>query len=174
MYEANRWLFGNAAAPFAAQFVVKEHARVNEEKFPIASRVVKDSFYMDDAITSFEDVQTAVEAWAQVTGLMEKAGMKIRKWMSSHTEVMDSIPIEDRAEEPSVTIEQDAAPNKTLGVIWKAPEDVLSVSSSSKTYEDEETRKTKRNCLRTLASVFDPLCLCSPFTISGRLMFQET
>ena len=173
IYEATGWLFGNAAAPFAAQFVVKENAKTHQEEFPIAARVVKDSFYMDDAITSFEDVETAVEARKQLTDLMEEAGMKIRKWMSSHSHAMESVPPEDRAEKSSVTIERDSTPNKTLGVIWKAQEDTLGVSSRSKADEDD-TRKTKRNCLRALASVFDPLCLCSPFTVTGRLLFQET
>ena len=67
IYEANRWLFGNAAAPLAAQFVFKENAKIHEEKLPIASKVVKDSFYMDDAITSFEDVEMVVEARTQLT-----------------------------------------------------------------------------------------------------------
>ena len=113
---------------------------------------MKDSFYMDDAITSFEDVEMAVEARTQLTELMEEAGMKIRKWMSSHTDVMESIPSEDRAQQPAVTIEHDSSPNKTLGVIWIAHEDTLSVSSglktneaSSRTNEDGENRETKRN-----------------------------
>ena len=33
----------------------------------------------------------------QLTELMEEAGMKIRKWMRSHTDVMESIPSEDSA-----------------------------------------------------------------------------
>ena len=31
VYEAKRWIFGNAAAPFVTQFVLKEHARMNAE-----------------------------------------------------------------------------------------------------------------------------------------------
>ncbi|XP_043206628.1 uncharacterized protein LOC122372981 [Amphibalanus amphitrite] len=176
VYEASRWLFGNAAAPFAAQFVVKQNAEIHAEKFPLAANVVNDSFYMDDAITSFEDVEAAVEARKQLTDLMAGAGMKIRKWMSSHTEVMETVPPEDRAEKSSVKIEQDSSPNKALGVVWNAEHDVISVSSGPRTdeAEDKGTIRTKRSCLKVLASVFDPLCLCSLFTVTGRPLFQQT
>ncbi|XP_043219274.1 uncharacterized protein LOC122380292 [Amphibalanus amphitrite] len=35
-------------------------------------------------------------------------------------------------------------------------------------------KPTKRICLKTLAAIFDPLCLMSPFTVRSKILFQET
>ena len=53
VYESNRWLFGNAAAPFVAQFVLKENAKKHANAFPLGSEVLLKHFYMDDGIQSF-------------------------------------------------------------------------------------------------------------------------
>ena len=62
VYESNRWLFGNAAAPFVAQFVLKENAKKHANEFPLGSDVVLKHFYMDDGIQSFRTEQEAVKA----------------------------------------------------------------------------------------------------------------
>ena len=175
IYEAQRWLFGNAAAPFAAQFAMKENAKQHASRFPLASDTVENSFYMDDALASFESEDEAKEARKQLTQLMKLAGMKIRKWRSNSSKVMDSIEEEDRAEEPSVIIENGAQrQTKTLGVVWNADKDQLSIGSSVTLQENISSRPKKRICLKTIAAIFDPLCLICPFTVRSKILFQET
>ena len=175
IYEAQRWLFGNAAAPFVAQFAMKENAKQHASRFPLASDAVKNSFYMDDALASFETEDEAKEARKQLTELMKLAGMKIRKWRCSSGTVIDSIPEEERAEEPSFTIEDGTqAQAKALGVVWHAHEDQLSISSSATIQKNITSRPTKRICLKTIAAIFDPLCLMCPLTVRSKILFQET
>ena len=175
IYEAQRWIFGNAAAPFAAQYVMKENAKIHAAEFPLAAQAVERSFYMDDALCSFKTEEEAKEAREQLTDVMKQAGMHIRKWRSSSSDVAASIPEKERAKEPEYKIED--GPNqtsKTLGLLWNADEDTLGICASTSSDAAPENRPTKRLCLKKIAAVFDPLCLICPLTITAKIIFQET
>ncbi|XP_043235722.1 uncharacterized protein LOC122388596 [Amphibalanus amphitrite] len=173
VYESNRWLFGNAAAPFVAQFVLKENAKKHASAFPLGSEVLLKHFYMDDGIQSFRTEHEAVKAREQVSTILEDGGMKIKKWMSNNASVLKAIPIEDRAVSSQHFFEdQGSVPTKTLGVVWSADEDHLSIDTSKRGGLCGEL--TKRACLREMASVFDPLGLFVPLTIRAKMLFQQT
>ena len=78
VYEFKRVVFGDASAPFRAQFVSQENARIHEEKFPLAAETVIKSTYMDDSLHSTRDNVSAVQLFHQLQGLWDKAVMKAR------------------------------------------------------------------------------------------------
>ena len=173
VYEAKRWIFGNAAAPFVAQFVLQEHARRNAEEFPLAAEVVSKHVYMDDEIASFKDAETAIEARAQLGEMLEEAGMEMKKWKSNSQAVMETIPVQDRAATFQHRIEDRGAnPTKTLGVVWSAEDDSLSLDAIKCSLKSADW--TKRDVLREMSTVFDPLCLFAPFTLRAKMLFQLT
>ena len=55
-YRMTRATFGVSASSFAAKMVVKQNACNLAEKYPLASRVVEESFYVDDG-------RTAIALW---------------------------------------------------------------------------------------------------------------
>ena len=172
IYEANRWIFGNAAAPFVAQYVIKEHALRRMDEYPLGAETLTDMFYMDDCIASYESGEAAAEARRQVAVVLHEAGMKIRKWRSNCDQVMDTIPVEDRGTDAKHVIEdRSSTSTKTLGLVWSTKEDRLSVDSSRRCSTEN---LTKRSCLKEMAAVFDPLCLFSPFVVRSKMLFQDT
>ncbi len=73
----------------------------------------------------------------------------------------EAIPEEDQAVQ--LTITDDKYPVvKTLGVAWDSKEDILTLLASR---VSSDLPLTKRNVLRTIAAVFDPLVFVSPFVI---------
>ena len=63
-YEFERLVFGDASAPFRAQFVSPKDARINEEQFPIAAETIKESMaimmmmsQMESRIWKIEELQ---------------------------------------------------------------------------------------------------------------------
>ena len=173
VYEANRWLFGNAAAPFVAQLVLKKNARKHEQTHPQGLDVLLKHFYMDDGINSFRTEQEAVKAREQVSDILQSGGMNIKKWMSNNLNVLKAIPIEDRAVSSQHFFEdQGSVSAKTLGIVWRADEDRLSIDTSKRGSVHGDL--TKRTCLKEMASVFDPLGLFVPLTIRAKMMFQHT
>ena len=59
IYEFQRVMFGDASAPFRAQFVSQQNARIHKETFPLASETVRKSTYMDDSLNSNKNNDTA-------------------------------------------------------------------------------------------------------------------
>ena len=94
--------------------------------------------------------------------------MKARKWLSNSSEVLAAIPKELRASE--IDLNDSLPATKTLGVLWRAQQDVLTFQVKKPTEED---KLTKRIILSKVAGVFDPLGLASPFTIRARILLQD-
>ena len=81
---------------------------------------------------------------------------------------MGKIPEEKRASE--LVIESGDQPvTKALGVSWRSEEDTLSVPVPP---SPAPQAITKRNVLKKIATVFDPLGFVSPVVIKGKMMLQ--
>ena len=168
VYEFERVVFGDASAPFRAQYVSQENARIHQEEFPLAADTVSKSTYMDDSLDSVRDNDSAIQLVQELQELWAKAGMKARKWLSNSSEVLAAIPKELRAYE--IDLNDSLPATKTLGVLWRAQQDVLTFQVKKPTEED---KLTKRIILSKVAGVFDPLGLASPFTIRAKILLQD-
>ena len=70
---------------------------------------------MDDSMDLVLDNSQGIELYKQLDELWSKAGMHARKWLSNSSQVLEKIPIKDRASE--VDINKDPIPTvKTLGI----------------------------------------------------------
>ena len=153
-----------------AQFVAQENARRHRHQYPLAAETVMKSTYMDDSINSVETVREGIQLYKELDSLWGIAGMKARKWISNSSEVVEVTPKADRATELKITEGQEPVV-KTLGVSWNSTSDTLNISTAE---ESTELLPTKRNVLKKVATVFDPLGLVSPFVIRAKILLQET
>ena len=95
--------------------------------------------------------------------------MKARKWISNSPDVMAVIPVEDRATEFTINDSQDPV-TKTLGLSLNSSDDVLKIPTISKASPLEIT---KRNVLKKIATVFDPLGFVSSVVVKVKILLQE-
>eukprot|EP00795_Rhopilema_esculentum_P003689 gene3689-14952_t len=168
-YEFSRVVFGITSSPFQAQFVIQKHAQLYRSEYPMASETALKSTYMDDSIDSVQDDEKGIQLYHQLAALWNKAGMHARKWLSNSPEVLSAIPVEDRASE--IDLDNGELPTvKTLGILWRAKEDIFSFHSSP---PEENQIITKRSFLRTIASLFDPLGFLAPFIVRAKVVMQE-
>lgn len=58
--------------------------------------------------------------------------------------------------------------SKVLGLPWDKEMDTLTVN-----FPKSETATSKREVLRNLAKVYDPLGLATPLTLQGKLIYRE-
>ena len=124
---------------------------------------------MDDLMPSVETVEVAKEVRQQLTELGDKAGFHIRKWISQKPKVIMDIPEADRA--TKVDLEKREFPvTKTVGVARIVQEDKFSFSFVP---PPEELVLTKRNALKTTASIYDPFGFLTPFVERAKTLMQE-
>ena len=168
-YEFNRVVFGVNSSPFQAQYVVQQHAKALRDLYPLAAETILKSTYMDDSMDSVMTEEKGIELYNQLNQVWEKAGMHARKWLSNSEKVLQGVPVEDRASE--VDLESGHLPaTKTLGLIWVAKEDEFTFKVSQ---IPDNFVCTKRNFLKKIASLFDPLGFLAPYTIRAKILLQE-
>ena len=124
---------------------------------------------MDDLMPSVENISTAKDMRQQLTDLGDKANFHVRKWISNCREVLEDIPDCDRASE--INLEKNELPmTKTLGVSWTANDDQFLFHY---TPPSDQFQYTKRNVLRSTATIFDPMGFLAPFVVRAKLLLQQ-
>lgn len=169
VYEFDRVVFGVNSSPFQAQFVLQQHAKKYRREYPRAAETISKSTYMDDSMDSVLNEKQGVALYKELSALLAKAGMHARKWLSSLSRVLQEIPQMDRKSE--VDLDKESLPTaKTLGVWWLAGQDVFTFRENA---PDEDMKYTKRNFLKKIATLFDPVGLLAPFTIRAKILLLE-
>ena len=161
-----RWWFGNTASPTAAQLAVVKMAESKKDELPLGSVTVDQKRYMDDTIDTAATVEQAIKTVDECIKIFDISGMKVQKLISNSKEVVMSVPVDLRLEGYE---SGDLRDTKVLGYPWKTKPDLISLARP-KTQKPEP--KTKRGLLHTLASVYDPLGLISPYTVCSRLLMS--
>ena len=169
VYEFDRVVFGVNSSPFQAQFVLQQHAMKYKVSFPMAAETIEKSIYMDDSMDSVHTEEQGMELYHQLSDLLSKAGMPARKWLSNSSSVLAEIPLEDRKAE--VDLDRSQLPcTKTLGVWWLADQDVFTFKETT---PENSMSYTKRNFLKKIATLFDPIGFLVPFTIRAKMLLQD-
>ena len=110
-----RVTFGVAASSFAANMSMKQNALDYAHEFPLAAKVVTDSFYVDDCLTGADTVEDAIRLQQQ---LQSKGDFILRKWNSNNSFVLNSIPMELQDPQIVHSISDTINYTKTLGIEW--------------------------------------------------------
>ena len=151
-YEHTRHIFGAKDSPTCANYALQRTAIDNEEEFPVASRIVKRNFYMDDFLYSAENIQEAESVKQNLISLLQKGGFKFSKWQSKVKELCEK--------------DSDLENVTALGLEWNLTSDDLKFCRGF---------AGKEHAIITHAvasSIFNPLGLASPFTIRIRLILR--
>ena len=100
---------------------------------------------------------------------------KMTKSADSNTEVTrKGISEEDTKYAKScVGMQLGCKGQKVLGLAWDYEEDTISLDLSAIARRAEGLPATKRNTLRLIAGIFDPLGIIGPVTITAKILFQE-
>ena len=91
-------VFGATSSPGCVSFCLIQAAEDNADKFDeMTLETVKRNFYMDDCIKSVATEKEAIRLVSQLTALLAKGGFRLTKWLSNRTNVLDKVPLADRA-----------------------------------------------------------------------------
>ena len=106
-------------------------------------------------------LEEAISYYKQCKVIFNDASMNMCKWVSNSNDVMKHIKQEDKSNEKST---------KTLGMMWNIEMDELTLLKHTNLIVPDVI--TKRNILRIIASVYDPLGLLSPIMVKPKLLLH--
>ncbi|CAL8137644.1 unnamed protein product [Orchesella dallaii] len=177
-YQMNVLIFGASSSPSSAIFVKNKNAEMHADKFPLASDVIVNDFYVDDCLSGAKTVPEAIQLRKEICDINEAGGLSVCKWMSNNSEVLSSIPEDLRASGVKDLEEKTALPTeRVLGLWWDPNEDVFTFTLNMQRVPAEIVngkRPTKREMCSLVMSVFDPIGFVSHFKVKGLLLLQQT
>ena len=124
---------------------------------------------MDDLFKSEENENSAVQLQSDPTQILLRGGFRLTKWCSNSRKVLSRIPQEELAPflkglEP----ESDLSVKRALGVAWNTDTDSFVIRLKPKKPVD-----TNRQILSLVSSIYDPLGMVAPFTLSAKIVLED-
>ena len=118
---------------------------------------------------SVEDDDKEIILYHQLCALLGKANMNPRKWTSNSVQGLAQIPQTERPYQ--VDLGKDELPcMKTLGLKWISKSDVFTGHHNE---PNQGMKFIKRNIIKTIAALFDPLGFLVPYTVKARIILQK-
>lgn len=167
--------FGACCSPSCAQYVKNLNANQYAGQYPRASEAIHRNHYVDDMLVSVETEEEAIKLAQEVRFIHSQAGFEIRNWMSNSAEVLNALE-QGEMNEKDLNVGAEMATEKVLGMWWCTATDTFTYKLSAKHDVELLTgrrKPTKRDMLRTLACIFDPLGLISNLLIYLKVLLQE-
>ena len=159
-------IFGAVFSPTICAYALRQAASDSESDAPFAVTQVIDNFYVDNWLTSFKTLEQAINAADIMTRMLAKVGFELAQWGSSSRQVLHGRLKGDAA----LDLDLDELPTeRTLGLWWNYSTDEFNVR-----FKVEPGGNTKREILRTVSSIFDPLGFLVPVTFVARQIMQQT
>ena len=176
-YEMQRMIFGAVCAPASSQFIKNKIADEYEKICPHASDAVRHNMYVDDFIKSFNDVQLGSEIIYHARKMLKDSGLNLVKIYANHPQILSKIresiePSENQNEKLFVK----ATSEKLLGYEFNYENDCMKLSELNKRISQQLLNgtkiPTKKEFLKCLMSIYDPLGLFMFFTSKLKLIYH--
>ena len=150
-------IFEAASSPGVANSSLRRVANDNADDFtPTVVAAVKKNFYVDDALPSANNDQSAICLAGGLADILDRSGFNLTKFISNSKNVLAAIPTDKRSK-PELNLDLDELPiERALGLRWFVDDDELGFD-----IRKLDRPETKRGILSTVCSLFDPQGICS-------------
>lgn len=133
--------------------------------------------YVDDYLDSFDTVQEAIEVVKQVKMVHSQGGFNLRNFLSNSNDVLAAISDTTIEDTKQLNLVRAEKVESVLGMKWNPSKDVFvyTVSLRDDLVEviDSTHIPTKREMLKLVMSLFDPLGFAAFYLIHGRVLIQD-
>ncbi|XP_057380307.1 uncharacterized protein LOC130702709 [Daphnia carinata] len=166
VYQMDVHFFGAASSPSvcsnALQQAVKDYGDDH-----LLKQITK-HFYVDNWLASFSTAAEALSTAHRLTETLKAGGFPLTQWAMSNNAVRQSLPGQ-RLEGAVVNMDLDAKPiERTLGLVWIFSRDAFILGASVLT-----DGRTKRDIMKAISSIFDPLGFLSPILFQAKFLIQD-
>ena len=161
-YRYRTLVFGFISSAFILNYVIKYH--VDQYPRDSCSQILKNGFYVDNLIFTGNDPDVLKETFLTCRQRMLEGNFELRSWQSNSTELKEEFI------EHSCGVTHKSEHEKILGYRFRLSSDGLSLATTSVEIPE---KLTKRSVMSTLATVYDPLGLYTPVTVTGKVIVQN-
>ncbi len=177
VYAMEVLIFGSKSSPAAAQFVKNINANKFKETHPRAVEAIIDNHYVDDMMDGQNSIEKAIEMIKDVAMIHARGGFEIRNFISNSPEVLKAMGSTNACDGKELSLHSELKTERVLGMWWNTKLDVFTFSLKytliAKDILDGTKMPTKRELLRTLMSIFDPLGLLSNYLVQLKILLQD-
>ncbi|XP_053691604.1 uncharacterized protein LOC128740118 [Sabethes cyaneus] len=169
--------FGSTCSPSAAQYIKNLNAEEFSKEYPRAAEAIRKHHYVDDFLYSVDTTEEAIQLAQQVREVHSKAGFYIRNWLSNSSDVLTRVGENSAETSKCFAVDKSVCSERVLGMIWNPTTDLfvfqgLFSEDMLPLIQCAEV-PTKRQALRVVMSIFDPLGLVAVFVIHGKILIQN-
>ncbi|XP_070169681.1 uncharacterized protein [Polyergus mexicanus] len=122
IFQLNTVTYGTVPASFLAVRALLQLSIDEEERYPLASKTLREDFYVDDLLTGTSSIEEAQELRDKLIQLLARGGFHLRQWCSNEPMFLE--PLLERSIDPHICLSESET-QKTLGIHWQPHDDKL-------------------------------------------------
>ncbi|XP_058449233.1 uncharacterized protein LOC131429200 [Malaya genurostris] len=168
--------FGACCSPCCAQFTKNLNAARFSNSYPAAVESITKRHYVDDLLVSVDTEKEAIQLAHDIWYVHSKGGFEIRNWLSNSKTVLSQLR-DNPSNEKNLDLQYEMATEKVLGMWWHTASDIFIYKVGWARFDHSllsgQRRPTKREALRVLMTIFDPLGLIAHFLMYLKILLQE-
>ncbi|CAH2093449.1 unnamed protein product [Euphydryas editha] len=155
--------YGLKSSSYLATRCLYELANRYEDRWPLASFILKNCTYVDDVCYADANLDILLEARDQLTELLRVASLETHKWSSNSSDVLKAIPSSKQLF-GNLDLQKDCSV-KTLGLTIDAKRDRFTLQCPKPCHDKPIT---KREILSYISKIYDPLGFVSPIVVKAK------
>ena len=170
-YRMKVHLFGATSSPACATYGLRELCEISQNPNNEAKAFIRENFYVDDGLISLPNSSSAQSLVHDAIAICKEGNLRLHKFSSNSPTLLSTLPVSERNIEDIRILDREEMSQpyeRTLGLLWSLKTDTFEFSSNLK-----ENPNTRRGILSTIASIYDPLGLLSPFILKGKNILQD-
>ncbi|XP_075170482.1 uncharacterized protein LOC142242847 [Haematobia irritans] len=173
VYAMTVMTFGASCSPSLANYIKNRNALRFMTDYPKAVKSILNNTFVDDWLQSVDMEDEMIDLARTVHSIHDSGGFEMRNWHTNSNRVLHSLDTKEQTqgkkfEGPNSDME------KVLGMWWDTEKDEFGFFENySDTIKDQNFKPTKRNVLRVIMTIFDPLGLLAHFVIHGKILMQD-
>lgn len=176
IYQMQVMIFGATCSPCSAQYVKNLNASSYKDKFPRAVHAIQNNFCIDDYMDSFATAEEAKNVTQQVIDINKEGGFNLRSILSNVSDIVACEELKSGAMNLSFEQKDEFPTEKVLGIQWNIIEDILTYKFGFRKVPNDimnmKRPPTKREFLKMLMSVYDPLGLINHYVVRAKKIMQ--
>ena len=116
-YRLNTVTFGVTSSPYLSIRTIQELAKIQQNKYPEASRVLLEDIFVDDICAGANSLQSALALQRDLIALLKSGCFELKKWASNHPKLLSSL-LPDECQIPFSFDRENPISIKVLGLQW--------------------------------------------------------